>query len=104
MTLWERLSRWARKPIPSRPMGMTCREQVDLLVDYFDGTLDPRVAKALETHLADCPPCLNFLKTYKTTSVWVGELTCEEMPDELKARLSSFLKVKLRQETGGEVS
>lgn len=104
MTLWERLSRWARKPVPSGPMGMTCREQVELLVDYLDGTLDPRVAKALEAHLADCRPCLNFLKTYKTTSAWVRELSWEEMPDELKVRLSSFLKVKLRQEKGGEVS
>ncbi len=104
MTLWERLSRWARKPIRSRPMGMTCREQVELLVDYLDGALEPGIAGALEQHLADCRPCLNFLKTYKTTSVWVSELPCEEMPDELKARLNSFLKVKLRQETGGEVS
>ncbi len=103
MTLWERLRRWTRKPVSSRPMGMTCREQVELLVDYLDGTLDPGVAQALEAHLADCRPCLNFLKTYKTTTVWVSELTYEEMPEELQARLSSFLRVRLRGETEGNV-
>lgn len=80
---------------------MTCREQVDLLVDYFDGTLDPEITRALERHLKGCEPCLNFMNTYKTTIKWVGEEVCEEMPEQLKARLTSFLKTKIRQEKAG---
>ena len=101
MTLRERLERWARKGFRGRASMITCREQVDLLVDYFDGTLDPEIARALEQHLDGCPSCLNFIKTYKATIKWVGEEVCEEMPEELMTRLTSFLKTKIRQEKAG---
>ena len=101
MTFWERFARWARTPFRGRQRMMTCQEQVDLLADYLDGALNPEVAKALEQHLDGCPSCLNFIKTYKATSVLVREVTCEEMPDELKDRLASFLKAKIRQEKAG---
>ncbi len=77
---------------------MTCQELVDLLVDYLDGTLDPVTTRELERHLEGCEACLNFIKTYKATTAWVGEVTYEEMPEELKDRLASFLKAKIRQE------
>jgi anti-sigma factor RsiW len=77
---------------------LTCEELVGLLADYLDGSLDPETARALERHLEGCVSCLNFLKTYKTTTAWVGEVTYEEMPEELKDRLASFLRAKIRQE------
>ncbi|MFN3476634.1 MAG: RNA polymerase sigma factor [Candidatus Methylomirabilales bacterium] len=37
----------------------------------------------------------------KATSAWVKEVAYEEMPEELKGRLASFLKAKIRQEKVG---
>lgn len=81
---------------------LTCQEQVELLADYLEGTLHPETARALEQHLEGCPECLNFIKTYQATNTWVREITCEEMPEELTIRLTSFLKAKIRQENIGE--
>jgi anti-sigma factor RsiW len=101
MTLWERVTRWARKPFRGRATMLTCQEQVELLADYLDGTLPPETASALERHLEDCVACVNFTNTYKATKVWVRDLTYEEMPEDLKTRLSSFLKAKILQEKAG---
>ena len=80
---------------------LTCQEVVNLLAEYLDGTLEPETARALELHLEDCVSCHNFLRTYRATGAWIREVTYEEMPDELKERLASFLKTKIRQEKAG---
>jgi hypothetical protein len=51
--------------------------------------------------LEGCASCLNFIKTYKATTTWVKDITYEDMPEELKERLASFLKAKIRQEKSG---
>jgi len=81
---------------------MNCKELVDLLVDYLDGALDPETLNALDRHLADCEPCLAFLNTYKATCNSVREVAAEEMPEELRAKLASFLRERLRRPPGGE--
>ncbi len=102
MNLRARLKRWLRLPVGEEPRMLTCEELVSLLAEYLEGSLDPKTARELERHLDGCASCLNFLKTYKTTTAWVKEITYEEMPEELKERLASFLKAKIRQEkTGG---
>ena len=47
---------------------MTCREFVEFLMEYLDGTLDPRVRQAVDRHLAVCPSCVAYLKSYAETS------------------------------------
>ena len=101
MSVWEHFARWARMLFPGGAKMMTCQEQVELLTDYLDGTLDPPTSRALEEHLDGCVSCANFMKTYQTTRAWIGEVTYEEMPEELKGRLASFLKGKIREEKAG---
>ena len=81
---------------------LTCQEVVNLLAEYLDETLDVQTAKALEGHLEGCVACHNFIKTYKATAAWVKEITYEEIPDEFKDRLASFLRAKIRQEKAGD--
>ena len=101
MNLRERLKQWVRFPLGGKPRMMTCEELVGLLADYLDGSLDHETARELERHLDGCASCLNFIKTYKTTTAWVKEITYEEIPDEFKDRLANFLKTKIRQEKSG---
>ncbi len=74
---------------------MSCKELVDLMADYLEGQLEPDVARDLDRHLADCPPCLNFLKTYRATTRLIREVACEEIPPELGERLERFLRERL---------
>ena len=71
-----------------------CRECVDLLHEYVDGGLDADDQKKLDEHLSACPPCLHFLKTYRSCSELVEQLRDQQVqiPLELQSRLKSFLK------------
>jgi anti-sigma factor RsiW len=68
-----------------------CKECVELLGEYIEGTLPPDRAKALEEHLSTCPPCITFVRTYKATGRLCRSVMKSDMPRELMASLKSFL-------------
>jgi hypothetical protein len=68
-----------------------CKECVELLGEYIEGTLPSDRAKALEEHLSHCPPCITFVRTYKATGRLCRSVLKHEMPRELMASLKSFL-------------
>jgi anti-sigma factor RsiW len=47
-------------------MDHTCKDEVALIADYLRAMLKPHVLAVFEQHLAQCPDCAAFLKTYKT--------------------------------------
>jgi anti-sigma factor RsiW len=68
-----------------------CKDCVDLLGEYVEGTLPPDRAKELEDHLSLCPPCITFVRTYKATRGLCRQALAAEMPQELMSSLASFL-------------
>lgn len=68
-----------------------CPDMMDLLVDYIEGELPEDAQAKLDMHLKLCPPCLNFLDSYKETSSVCREALHKRMPPELKSSLKSFL-------------
>ena len=70
-----------------------CKECIDLLYDYIEGALDQDATKSLEEHFQDCPPCISFLNTYKSTTTLCREtLNQIEFPDEVRRTLQNFIK------------
>ncbi|MBI3030158.1 MAG: zf-HC2 domain-containing protein [Candidatus Rokubacteria bacterium] len=65
--------------------------------DYVEGALEAPVRQRLDEHLADCPGCLAFIKTYKHTIAISKDLRCKDIPPELQRKLRSFIKDKLGQ-------
>ena len=45
----------------------TCREVLDFLSAYLDGELAPEVRAGFERHLQLCPPCVEYLESYRET-------------------------------------
>ncbi len=78
---------------------ITCRDCVDLLMEYIDHTLEPAAQTRLDEHLASCPPCIHFLKTYKKCTEFSGQLRDQkvQIPQELESRLQSFLKQEIQK-------
>lgn len=76
-------------------MMLTCRDVGQLLYDYVEKLLEPSVQQALEAHLADCPGCRAFIKTYQQTIHLSHELKDEDLPAELRQKLQRFIETKL---------
>jgi anti-sigma factor RsiW len=75
-----------------------CKECIDLLHDYIEGSLDQNTSKLLEEHFEECPPCIAFMNTYKsTTTLCRDTLNQIEIPDEVRHTLQSFLKEKTEE-------
>jgi len=69
---------------------ITCRELLEFLAEYLDGTLPEPERAVFEEHLCICPPCVEYLKTYRAT-IQLGKAACAgeqvaqpSMPEELK--------------------
>ncbi|MFQ5715962.1 MAG: anti-sigma factor family protein [Nitrospinales bacterium] len=75
-----------------------CKECLDLLYDYLEGELDAEAAMHLDEHFQDCPPCIAFLETYKsTTKVCRETLGKIEIPTEVQRTLQGFLKENIKE-------
>jgi anti-sigma factor RsiW len=46
---------------------MTCRELMGFLDDYVDGALAARERLGFEAHLAECPECIAYVRSYRDT-------------------------------------
>jgi anti-sigma factor RsiW len=70
---------------------ITCRELIDFIVDYADGSLAPVAHEEFERHLARCPSCQAYLHSYVQTIDLVqmmGDEDCvEDVPPELVATI-----------------
>jgi len=44
--------------------GLSCREFVEFLADYLSGRLPPGRLAVFNAHLAACPSCVSYAKTY----------------------------------------
>ena len=68
-----------------------CEDTVRLLVEYLERQLPPDVHAELERHLSRCPSCLAQLKTYQSTVSLLRTIREEDLPQELRWTLKSFL-------------
>jgi len=70
-----------------------CKECLELLHDYLEGALSPNVSASLEEHFEDCPPCIAFINTYRsTTDICRAALKDIEIPDTVKEKLKEFVE------------
>jgi anti-sigma factor (TIGR02949 family) len=44
-----------------------CKEIFAMLSEYLDRELNAETCEGIEAHLADCPPCIEFLNSLKRT-------------------------------------
>ena len=60
---------------------LTCRQAVELVTDYLEGTLPRRQRRRFEKHLRGCPNCTEYLEQIRATIRLAGRVE----PDELDA-------------------
>lgn len=66
---------------------LTCKELVELVTGYLDGSVRGRRRRRFEAHLAGCDGCTRYLHQMEATIRLTGRLTEEQVTDEQKAVL-----------------
>lgn len=78
-------------------MANTCKECIDLLLDYVEGELPLDVRARLETHMGGCEPCDTFLKQYSATPNMCRKALAAKMPGNIAKRLTEFLRSEIEK-------
>ena len=73
-----------------------CCDVERLLFDYVQGTLEPEVKHHLDDHFRDCPPCIEFLRTYRQTIDVTRRSCCNrvEIPPTVRTKLEEFIRAE----------
>jgi anti-sigma factor RsiW len=76
---------------PFKPGGISCREVVEIVTEYLEGTLAPQERARMEVHLGTCEPCRTYVAQIRTTTrlAAVAEAELERRPDR-EALLAAF--------------
>lgn len=70
---------------------LTCKELVELVTEYLDGTLPENVRARVDQHLAGCDGCTNYLEQMRQTIQLTGKLREENLtPQQLEELLNLF--------------
>jgi anti-sigma factor RsiW len=75
----------------SQKAEMTCRELVELVTEYLEGTLSAEDRERFEEHLTACPWCVNYLEQIELTVRTLGRLDEHSLSAEAReALLAAF--------------
>jgi anti-sigma factor RsiW len=66
---------------------LTCREIVELVTEYLEGTMDAGLRAAFEAHLAKCDGCTHYLEQIEATIRLAGAIEPEALSPEFQAGL-----------------
>ncbi len=67
--------------------AMPCRELVECITEYLEGTLPEPDRARFDEHLQACPNCTAYLDQMRTVLRLSGRLTDEEIPEPARADL-----------------
>ena len=58
---------------------MTCKELVELVTEYLEGTLSAAVRARMDQHLAGCDGCTHYLEQMRQTIRLTGQVREENL-------------------------
>lgn len=72
---------------PMSANEMTCRELVEVLTEYLEGTLPADDRISLEQHLEECLGCARYIEQMRQTIETLGGLSDESLAPETQRQL-----------------
>lgn len=69
-----------------------CKDFCDKLSDYLDGEIGAKECRLIQEHLKECAPCSLTYQSLKATVDICGKAFSDEIPQDVKVRLSAFLR------------
>lgn len=74
---------------------MKCQQLFALLSEFIDGQLADGLCQEIQAHLADCEPCLAFLRTLQKTVEVCQQLPSPPLPEQMRRELREALQAEL---------
>jgi len=72
--------------------ALTCRELVELVTDYLEGSLPPTERARFESHLEGCDNCRRYLDQMRQTIHLMGCLSEESLEPQVKTDLLKIFR------------
>jgi predicted anti-sigma-YlaC factor YlaD len=74
---------------------LSCRELVELVTEYLDGSMIAEERALFEEHLERCGGCRGYVEQLRSTITVTGRLGAEDVPPEAEAALlEAFVRWK----------
>lgn len=80
----------AAEAVAEQPKALSCREFVELICDYLLGSLGAERTALMNAHLAVCPSCVAYLKTYEA-SIRMGRMALAASDDPVPPEVPEAL-------------
>ena len=68
----------------SETASITCRQLVDLVTEYLEGTLAPGDHARFESHISRCDGCSAYLDQMRKTVTMTGKLREEDLTPSMR--------------------
>jgi anti-sigma factor RsiW len=79
------------------PRDIACRELVELLTEYLEGTLPPDEVAAVEAHIAGCDACRTYLDQMRATIAALGSVPVETLSQDASVTLLAAFADRFRR-------
>lgn len=66
---------------------MDCRDLVELVTAYLEGSLDPETRARFDLHLLECDGCENYLQQFHVTLKNLGMIRDDDVEPAFRRRL-----------------
>lgn len=83
---WAVASNQVEAVVDAKPY-ITCQQLIDFIAAYRDGELPPEERAEFDRHLAVCPSCQAYLRTYEQTIALARLAASEPVPDAVPESL-----------------
>ena len=79
---------------------MTCQQLIDFIMSYLDNELPPDQRAEFDRHMAVCPSCVNYLRTYEKSVLLAKACASEPVPEEVPDSLVQAILASQRTADG----
>ena len=69
-----------------------CREMVELITDYLEGTLSRSQRRRFEAHLEKCENCTEYLHQMRATILAAGRLREQDLTPEMREEFGALFR------------
>ncbi|KAA0102468.1 anti-sigma factor [Mycolicibacterium sp. P1-18] len=66
---------------------MDCRDLVELVTAYLEGSLDSETRARFDLHLLDCDGCEHYLQQFRVTVKTLGTIRDDDLDPAFRSRL-----------------